>query len=123
MPGVHFEDGPTSLSGTGGFYSVSEASPSFAGLHSIGSNPAMGSSKNLTPVQGTTTSTLGGTLTRTGTASGTALLEGEEDPKREADFLLTHAVSPQLFTSYSAPSTIAPPRPGGSAEVLTNAWF
>ena len=123
MPGVHFEDGPTSLSGTGGFYSVSEASPSFAGLHSIGSNPAMGSSKNLTPVQGTTTSTLGGTLTRTGTASGTAMLEGEEDPKREADFLLAHAVSPQLFTYHFAPSTIVFPRLGESADVLTNSWF
>jgi len=39
---------------------------------------------------GATASTLGGTLTRTGTASGTVLLEGEGDPKKEADFLLAH---------------------------------
>lgn len=109
MPAVHFEHGPQSLTSTpGGFYSVSEASPSFVGLHSHGSASGshLGSSTNKVSPMGATASTLGGTLTRTGTASGTVLLEGEGDPKKEADFLLAHL--PKVQTQIGG--TPSPPR-------------
>ena len=119
MPGVQFEDEmaqsgvgtpgsirtPGSVKALGvsntpvhtltpsGFHSVSEASPSFAGLQSIASTPGLNSSTTLSPTFASGKSLpLAGTLTRTGTASATALLEGEEDPNKEASTLLAYAV-------------------------------